>query len=390
MIQRHAKLSQSHSFFLFGPRGVGKSTLLNAYFKSSETLFIDLLDLSLMDSLLLDISRFEALINSQEHRNKRVVIDEIQKLPRLLDIVHSQIHKSKRQFVLTGSSARRLKQQGTNLLAGRAWTFNLYPFTMEELGSQFDLKRALEFGCLPEAYLGKDFFETKEYLSAYVGTYLENEIQQEQWVRKLEPFRKFLAVAAQMNGKIINCARIAREIGVNDVTVANYFEILQDTLIGFYLPGFHQSVRKAQKQAPKFYFIDNGIKRALDKTLTVELLPQTVAYGEAFEHFVILEIVKNISYNRLDWELSYLRTKNDQEIDLIIDRPGQNRILIEIKSKKVVLESDAKSLETLGNDVDSKAEKFIFSQDPLSRSFGKTKALHWQEGVVMLFGKHPS
>ncbi|MBK7960725.1 MAG: AAA family ATPase [Bdellovibrionales bacterium] len=161
MIQRHAKLSQSHSFFLFGPRGVGKSTLLNAYFKSSETLFIDLLDLSLMDSLLLDISRFEALINSQEHRNKRVVIDEIQKLPRLLDIVHSQIHKSKRQFVLTGSSARRLKQQGTNLLAGRAWTFNLYPFTMEELGSQFDLKRALEFGCLPEAYLGKDFLKRK-------------------------------------------------------------------------------------------------------------------------------------------------------------------------------------------------------------------------------------
>lgn len=385
MIQRHANLSQSHSFFLFGPRGVGKSTLLNEYFKHSETLFVDLLDVSFMDALLLDISRFEALINSPKNQKKRVVIDEIQKLPRLLDIVHSQIHKSKRQFVLTGSSARRLKQQGTNLLAGRAWTFNLYPFTREELGNQFDLRKALEVGLLPEAFLAKDFFEAKEYLSAYVGTYLEKEIQQEQWVRKLEPFRKFLAIAAQMNGKVINCAKIAREVGVNDVTVANYFEILIDTLIGFHLPGFHKSVRKAQIQAPKFYFIDNGIKRALDKTLTVELLPQTVAYGEAFEHFIILEIVKNISYRRLDWDLSYLRTKDDQEIDLIIDRPGQNRILIEIKSKKTVLESDAKSLETLGNDVDATAEKFLFSQDTVPRTFGTTKAIHWQEGIKLLF-----
>ncbi len=339
-----------------------------------------------MDALLLDISRFEALINSPENLKKRVVIDEIQKLPRLLDIVHSQIHKFKRQFVLTGSSARRLKQQGTNLLAGRAWTLNLYPFTREELGIQFELKKALEVGLLPEAYLASDFFEAKEYLSAYVGTYLEKEILQEHWVRKLEPFRKFLAVAAQMNGKVIKCAKIAREVGVNDVTVANYFEILLDTFIGFHLPGFHKSVRKAQKQAPKFYFIDSGIKRALDKTLTVELLPQTVAYGEAFEHFIILEIVKNISYRRLDWELSYLRTKDDQEIDLIIDRPGQTRILLEIKSKKTILESDAKPLETLGNDVDSKADKFLFSQDPLPRTFGKTKAIHWQEGIQLLFG----
>ena len=116
----------------------------------------------------------------------------------------------------------------------------------------------------------------------------------------------------------------------------------------------------------------------------MDLLPKTVAYGEAFEHFIILEIVKNISYRRLDWELSYLRTKDDQEIDLIIDRPGQTRILLEIKSKKTVLESDAKPLETLGNDVDSKADKFLFSQDPLPRSFGKTKSMHWQGGIQTL------
>ncbi|MFZ4405108.1 MAG: ATP-binding protein, partial [Pseudobdellovibrionaceae bacterium] len=226
----------------------------------------------------------------------------------------------------------------------------------------------------------------KEYLSAYVGTYLEKEIQQEQWVRKLEPFRKFLAIAAQMNGKIINRAKIAREVGVDDVTVANYFEILQDTLLGFYLPSFHISVRKAQRQSPKFYFIDCGIKRALDRTLTVELLPQTSAYGDAFEHFIILEFVKQISYGRLDWELSYLRTKDDQEIDLIIDRPGKKRIFIEIKSKNKVTAEDANVLERLGHDVDAKAEKILLSQDPLPQNFGSTKALFWQAGLKQIFG----
>jgi uncharacterized protein len=385
MIQRTCKPPKTNSFFLFGPRGVGKSTLLQESFSTKDTITVDLLDPQLMDLLLLDISRFEALIDLPENRNKRVVVDEIQKLPRLLDVVHSQIQKRKRQFILTGSSARRLKQQGSNLLAGRAWTINLYPFSSSELGEKFDLKQALELGTLPDSYLAASTADAREYLSAYVGTYLEKEIQQEQWVRKLAPFRKFLAVAAQMNGKIINRAAIARDIGVDSVTVENYFEILQDTLLGFYLPAYHTSVRKAQKQAPKFYFADTGIKRALDKTLSVELLPQTVAWGEAFEHFVILEIQKNISYQRLDWTLSYVRTKDDQEIDLIIERPGKKTAMIEIKSKSCVLESDAKTLENLGYDIDSKADKYIFSLDPLARNFGKTMALHWVQGVEVLF-----
>lgn len=384
MIQRSCKLPKKHSFFLFGPRGCGKSTLLHEIFSPQDTLFLDLLDIRLLDDLMMDPGRFERMIEAPEERNKRVVIDKIQKFPRLLDIVHWQIQRTKRQFVLTGASARKLKQAGTNLLAGRAWLYHLFPFTSGELGELFDLKRALERGTLPDSYLAESAADAREYMMSYVATYLEKEIQQEQWVRNLEPFRRFLAVAAQMNGKILNRSSIAREVGVNDVTVSNYYEILEDTLLGFHLPAFHKSIRKAQKQAPKFCFIDTGIKRALERTLTVELLQQTYAWGDAFEHWVILEIYKNVSYQRLDWSFSYLRTKDDLEIDLVIERPGLPPALIEIKSKDKVSEADAKSLESLGLDIHRKAERFLFSMDPLEARFGKTRAFKWDKGIRVL------
>ncbi len=386
MIQRDCKLSKSNSFFLFGPRGTGKTTLLQHEFSTQDTLWVDLLDIDFVDQLMLDPKRFEALIDGPKNIHKRVVVDEIQKFPRLLDVVHSQIQKRKRQFVLTGSSSRRLKQQGTNLLAGRAWVYHLYPFTSFELKNQFELKRVLEWGALPEAILAPSEIESREYLNAYVGTYLQKEIQQEQWVRKLEPFRRFLAVAAQMNGKVVNKSKIASEVGVDDVTVAHYFEILEDTLVGTLLPAHHRSVRKAQRQAPKFYFVDPGIKRALDRTLSVPLLPQTAAWGEAFEHWVILDFLKNASYRRLDWQFSYLRTKDEVEIDLIIDRPGARKALIEIKSKSRVQEADAKALETLGSDLESKAEKLLLSNDHIEQKFGSTWALPWQKGLSQIFG----
>jgi predicted AAA+ superfamily ATPase len=167
MIQRSLKLPKSHSFFLFGPRGSGKSTLLQDSFSTQDTLYLDLLDIKLVDDLMLDKSRFERLINAPESKAKRVVIDEVQKLPSLLDVVHHQIQKSKRQFVMTGSSARKLKQASTNLLAGRAWLFHLYPLTAVELTNEFDLKRALERGMLPDAYLASSTSDTREYLAAY-------------------------------------------------------------------------------------------------------------------------------------------------------------------------------------------------------------------------------
>ncbi|MCC6220164.1 MAG: ATP-binding protein [Deltaproteobacteria bacterium] len=385
MIQRGCNLSKTNSFFLFGARGTGKATLLAQSFSAQDSLHVDLLDSITYDDLLLDKSRFIALIDSEKNIHKRVIIDEVQKLPDLLNIAHSQIQKRKRQFILTGSSSRRLKQKGTNLLAGRAWIYNLFPFSVLEIEAQFDLKKCLEVGGLPEPYLAEDRQSAIEFLSAYVGTYLQKEIQEERWVRNIGPFRKFLAVAAQMNGKIVNKLSIASDIGVDDVTVGNYFEIVEDTLIGFFLPAYHTSVRKAQKLSPKFYFIDTGIKRALDRTLSVNLEPQTKAWGDAFEHFIILEFRKNISYKRLNWEMFYIRTKEDVEIDLVIDRPGDKNLLIEIKSKNRVSESDAKALETLGKDLDSRAERLLISNDPLEQWFGKTRAINWKAAIKEIF-----
>ena len=384
MIPRSCNLPKKHSFFLFGARGTGKTSLLQQLFSEKDSLFIDLLDVRLFDQLLLDPGRFSDLIDSKEHRHKRVIVDEIQKLPRLLDTAHRQIQSRKRQFIFTGSSSRRLKQKGTNLLAGRAWVYHLYPFTGFELGEKFRLKHALERGTFPEAVLTQNAEEAREYLKAYVGTYLEKEIQQERWVRDLQPFRRFLSVSAQMNGKPVNKSKIARDVGVDDVTVANYFELLEDTLLGITLPAFHRSVRKSQKQAPKFYFIDPGIPRALTGTLSVKLLPQTSAFGSAFEHWIILEIIKNSSYRRLDWKFSHLRTKNNREIDLIIERP-EGFLLMEIKSKNFVKEEDTKPLESLGRDLDLKAERWLVSNDPLERQFGSTRALFWETALRELF-----
>jgi len=381
MIKRSLSPLKNRSFFLFGPRGVGKSTWLQANYPQKDVVYLDLLDPDLYEELLLNSGRFKQIINSKNHLKKTIVIDEVQKLPKLLDVIHFEIQKNKRQFILTGSSTRKLKQKSVNLLAGRASVYYLLPLSALELKNQFDLQRALEWGGLPDSYLAKTEAESKEYLHAYVITYLEKEIQQEQWVRKIEPFRKFLIIAAQMNGKIINRSKIARDVGVDDMTIASYYEILEDTLLGFSLPAFHLSARKSQKQSPKFYLMDTGIKRAIEKSLVVPLQASTSAYGDAFEAWIILEFYKLAEYHRLDWKFYYVRTPNDVEIDLIIERPGKPRLFIEIKSKNKVDESDAKSLESLAHDLDPKGIRLILSQDHLDQTFGKTKAMHWQKGL---------
>lgn len=382
MLNRLFHPLKTKSFFLFGPRGVGKSTWLQSHYQETKVIYIDLLDPEVFEEYLFAPNRLMQLASSPENKTKIIVIDEIQKLPKLLDLAQSMIQRDQRKFILTGSSARKLKQKGVNLLAGRASVYKLFPLTSVEIGDNFDLKKAMEWGGLPDAYLAKTEVEMREYLNSYVLMYIEKEIQQEQWVRKILPFRKFLQIASQMNGKIINRAKIAKEVGVDSMTIAAYYEILEDTLLGFELPAYHKSIRKAQKQAPKFYFIDTGIKRSIEKTLTVPLLPQTSAYGEAFEHWVILELIKISEYKRLDWKFHYIRTKDDVEIDLVIERPGLNLLLIEIKSKTKVNANDARSLESLGSDLHLKAEKILLSQDKLMQRFGGTRAVHWQKYLM--------
>jgi predicted AAA+ superfamily ATPase len=386
MFARLLKPLKSRSFFLFGARACGKSTFLSSYFSEEDYLYIDLLDPQLIDDLRLDIGRFKRIVTQPENCKKIVIVDEIQKMPELLNYIHQCIFKEQRIFILTGSSARRLKQLGTNLLAGRALVYDMYPLTSREIGPEFNLEKALGVGLFPEVYLADSEELAIEILRAYSLTYLEKEIQQEQWVRKIQPFRIFLSIAGQMNGKLINRASIAKDVGVDDMTVASYYEILEDTLLGFTLPAYHKSIRKSQRKASKFYIIDPGLKRAIDRTLTVKLLPQTSAYGEAFEHFVILEFYKLTSYARNDWRLSFFQTKEGFEIDLIIERPGDKLLLVEIKSKKRVFNEDVAVINRIGPEIDVNAEQYLLSQDAETQYFGKTTAMHWQKALELLYG----
>ncbi len=359
MIQRLVHPLKTSSFFLFGARGTGKSTFLKAFFPSDKSvLWVDLLNPEEEDRFSRNPRELEERLDAME-KIRWVVLDEIQKVPKLLDVVHGRIEQHGTKFAMTGSSARKLKREGTNLLAGRAFVYNLFPFTHRELGSAFDLNSALMYGTLPGLLKFESREEKSAFLRAYALTYLKEEVWSEHLVRKLDPFRKFMEIAAQCSGEIVNFANIARDVGADIKTVQSYFEILEDTLLGFLLEPFHMSVRKRQRQAPKFYLFDPGVRRALDRTLTVDLRPGTYAYGRAFEHLVIVEALRLSAYSGNDFRFSYLRTKDDAEIDLIVERPGAPAALVEIKSSDRVDERDVKSLERFAADM-PKAESFFF------------------------------
>jgi len=381
MINRLVNIPKSNSFFLFGARGTGKTFLLREHFKQTPALFIDLLDPEQNHMFNLRPRTLVEQLAAQKSETEWVVIDEIQKAPKLLDLVHQQIESSRFKFALTGSSARKLRHGTANLLAGRAFVYHLFPLTAGEIGDQFSLQAALSWGTLPRAVtLGSDH-NRRDFLRAYTHTYLQEEITQEQIVRRLDPFRRFLVAAAQMSGQIVNFSKIGREVGASTVTVQSYFQILEDTLIGNLIEPFHESVRKRQRGNPKFYFFDTGIQRALNNTLQVELAPQTYGYGAAFEHFVVNEINRLQSYARKDYRLSYLRTKDGVEIDLVIERPGLRRALVEIKSTERVTEEEIRSLTRLGKDVEN-SEAFCLSRDPTPKKIGAVSCLPWQQGLI--------
>ncbi|MBL6988427.1 MAG: ATP-binding protein [Bacteriovoracaceae bacterium] len=337
MYERLLDLPKHNSFFLFGARGTGKSFWLNKCFPktSQENLWIDLLLPELEISFSHNPSKLIDLYTENKTAIKRIIIDEVQKVPKLLDVAHKMIEEYKVKFVLTGSSARKLKRGNANLLAGRAFTFSLFPLNYQELGRDFNLEYALNWGTLAKLFDHEEILTSKDrerFLRTYVHTYLKEEILSEQIVRNLDPFHRFLEVAAQMSGEPINYSAISREAKTDDKNVARYFDVLVDTLMGIYLPAYHQSVRKQQLQSPKFYFFDIGVIRALKRELGNKLAAGTYEYGKLFEHFIILEIHRLNLYLEKDFKLYYLKSNTGKEIDLIIERPGQKNILIEIKS----------------------------------------------------------
>lgn len=384
MFPRLLKFNHKHSFFLFGPRGTGKSTLLTERFEAEHCIWFDLLDSEVENRFFLNPGELYTIVTSLKKEITHVIIDEIQKIPKLLDEVHRLIEETDKIFILTGSSARKLKRGGANLLAGRAFVYNLFPLSCFELKEHFNLDQALHWGTLPKIFSLQEDREREDFLRSYATTYLKEEILDEQVVRKLPPFRRFLEVAAQCNGKIINYSNLAKDVGVDDKTIKEYFLVLEDTLIGFFLEPFHTSFRKRIVGKPKFYFFDTGVVRSLSRRLTLPLFPKTTAYGDAFEHYILLEIMRLGSYFQPDYRYSYIRTVNDVEVDLVVERPGKPLLCIEIKSSQRIAEGDIKSFAKLTQDIPD-CEAVVLSQDRFMKKFGHVACYPWQQGLLEFF-----
>lgn len=385
MLTRLIKLPKGHSLFLFGARNTGKSTLLKKLYPSEKVLWINLLDATIEETLSLKPAELKAWVLAMPPEQKIVVIDEIQKVPSLLDVVHDLIESTKKIFVLTGSSARKLKQGGANLLAGRALVYHLYPFSFLELKKQFDLHQAMTYGLLAGLYGLKTEALKQRFLQTYAHTYLKEEVWAEHLIRHLPPFRKFLEAAAQSHGKLINYSNIARDVGVDDKTVQNYYSILEDTLIGFHLEAYQHSFRKRLSKTPKFYFIDNGIARALARMLSVPLHPRTSYYGEVFEQFIILECYKLAQYYHPEYRFCYLQDLEGPEIDLVVERPGQKLLLIEIKSTDTVQEDSLKTLKKISVEM-GECEAICLCQEKQPKRYGDLLVLPWEVGIKRFLG----
>lgn len=365
---------------LLGPRNTGKSTLVRNQFK--ESFMIDFLDFEQEEKFSRNPKELKYL--SDAYEGQYIIIDEVQKVPKILDTVHQLIESTNKNFILTGSSARKIKKGASNLLAGRAFVYDLHPFSYLELGNSFNLLKALRFGMLPKIYHFSSEETCIDFLRSYTNTYLKEEIWSEQLIKRLDPFRKFLEVAAQMNGKIINYSKISEDVGVDDKTVKEYFLILEDTLVGFCLPGFQHSFRKRLSQKPKFYFFDIGVKRSLSRELTLPVESSTYQYGNLFEHFIILECKKLASYFKKDFEFSYFMTKDGVEIDMVVDRPGEKTLFIEIKSKSDVLERDLKELIFVQKDFDH-GEFVCFCNSEYKKTINGITSYPWNEGIQKFF-----
>ncbi|MBI3820016.1 MAG: ATP-binding protein [Planctomycetes bacterium] len=319
----------NNDFFLFGARGTGKTWFLEQWAAGRDVLWVNLLQ----DAEFLKFSRRPGLLRELLATNKParslVIIDEIQRVPELLNeiqnIIESPETRSKFRFALTGSSARKLKRGGGNLLAGRALLNWMFPLTHRELGASFSLEKILQFGSLPRVCTAQNDAEREELLDAYVQTYIKEEIRVEQIVRNLDPFLRFIEVAAQMNGEPINYSSIGRECRVDSKMVERYYQILEDTLIGNFIEPFHTSIRKRQSQRSKFYFFDIGVANALRRQLRSAPSPHHYGYGRQFEHFIILELIRLNSYGRRRQRYTYFRTADGAEVDLMVKpAPGNS------------------------------------------------------------------
>ena len=327
------------SFFLLGPRGTGKSTWLRAELPRAHV--VDLLDEARYQSYLADPSVFAAELRAVAP-GSWVVVDEVQRLPSLLNEVHRAIEDRRLRFALSGSSARKLRRGGVNLLGGRARVLTMFPFVPEELAGEFRLERALRHGTLPLVWTSDD---PRATLSAYVQLYLKEEIQAEALVRNLPGFARFLPVAGLMHGQILNVSTLARDAGVSRTTVTGYVEILEDTLLAVRLPAFEGQLRVRERRHPKLYVFDPGVARALKRQLGAVGAEER---GALFEGLVLMllrhyqerdELCDDIAY----WAPAEARTT---EVDFVLSR-GKEFVALEAKTTRVIRPEDLRGLRAI-------------------------------------------
>ncbi|MFI4918549.1 MAG: ATP-binding protein [Legionellales bacterium] len=332
------QIPEKQSFFLWGARQTGKSSYLATHYPDS--LSYDLLDTQLL--LLFTQSphllREQLLKQSKDKLKLPVIIDEIQKVPDLLNEIHLLIEKHQLQFILCGSSARKLKTQATNLLGGRAWIYHFYPLVYPEI-PDFDLLRALQHGLLPKHYLSAPEFIQK-HLQSYINVYLTDEIRNEGLVRNLAGFARFLETAGLCNNEMINMSNIARDCHVSRNTVEGYFQILIDTMLGTFIYPYHQKVKRDLLVAtPKFYFFDVGVANYLAKREVLQLKGD--AAGKSLEHYILMELMAYRGLQQKRFDIHYWRTKTGLEVDFIL---GDASVAIEVKISGQVHAQDLRGL----------------------------------------------
>ena len=335
------KILENKSLFLFGPRQTGKSSFIkNQLMNTDVAMFWTLLDGRLRLKVLADPSILRQEVEVRNLRDCIIIIDEIQKCPELLDEVHFLIEERNIRFLLTGSSARKLRSSGVNLLGGRATQRHFHPFNFAEIGNHpnYNLSYIFEHGLLPSMFLSSDI---EEDLSAYVDTYLTEEIAAEGFSRNIPNFARFLTVASMSNSQLINYTNIASDSQVPVQTVKQWFQVLEDTLLGYQVESFTNTKKRKAITTSKFYFFDIGIARALRNIPAPK--ENTTEFGEYFEHLICMELKSWIDYKHPRSKLTYWRSNSNMEVDFCVDE----EIAIEVKSSSNVTEKHLKGLKAL-------------------------------------------
>jgi len=363
----------NQSFFLFGPRGTGKTTWLKENFK--EAIYLDLLDSKLNRTLSAAPEKLEQYIPSG-YKNW-VILDEVQKIPSLLNEVHRLIEDKKYKFILTGSSARSLRRKGVNLLAGRALTHYFHPLTKKELNKDFSLIRSLKHGQLPMAYNSDN---PDKFLDSYIDTYLKEEILQEGLTRNIGDFSRFLEIASFSQGEVLNISKVAEEAQLERKTVENYFKILEDLLIGIRIPVFNKRAKRKLIAHNKFYYFDVGVFRSLRSSGPLD--SESEIDGPALETLFLQEIRAINDYYDLGYKIYYWRSITGLEVDFVLYGP-KGLFAFEIKRKSNIFREDLKGLKAFNKDY-PEAKSFIFCNSEREEYHEDIKVISIEKAIDFL------